>query len=62
MAEFIVCLVCALFAGAAIIGALKFWMRLEEFTDRLDYLEKDLHRLTELRAADALDRINRRKK
>lgn len=53
MLEFIICLVAGLFVAAALLGAIKFWMRLEEYSDRLDYLERDLHRLAAT-TADAL--------
>lgn len=40
MLEFIVCLTAVLFLAAALLGSIKFWMRLEELEDRIEYETK----------------------
>ena len=61
MVEFIVCLVACLFAAASLVGAIKFWMRVEEVSDRIDYLERDLHNLAASNAETSVRKITRRK-
>lgn len=45
MIDGIVVSVAFFFFLAALVGFIKFWMRFEEFSDRLDYLEMDLRSL-----------------
>ena len=45
MIDAIVVLVAAFFFFAALAGCIKFWLRFEEFSDRLDYIETDLRSL-----------------
>lgn len=48
MIDAIVIGLCVLFFISALVGFLKFWMKFEETSDRLDYVERDLQKLVTL--------------